>query len=134
MKPADFIAGMADGLRKQDAEKLLPWFETVTELKARMWGTSIIGFGRYHYRYASGREGESMLTGFSPRKLETVVYIMPGYKFEAMQEKLARLGPNKVGKACLYIKRLSNVDMAVLAEIVEAGITYVRAHYRTWDA
>jgi uncharacterized protein DUF1801 len=133
-QPKDFIAGLDEGPRKQDAEKLLPWFEKVTGLAGRMWGPSMIGFGRYHYRYESGREGEAMLTGFSPRKQEMVLYIMPGYRFEAMQEKLARLGPHKLGKSCLYIKRLSDVDMGVLAEIVEAGVAHMRAHYRTWDA
>jgi uncharacterized protein DUF1801 len=134
VRPEAFIAGLAEGPRKQDAERLLPWFEKVTGLEARMWGTSMVGFGRYHYQYDSGREGEAMLTGFSPRKHEMVLYIMPGYRFDAMPEKLARLGPHKLGKSCLYIKRLSDVDMSVLAEIVEAGVAYMRAHYQTWDA
>jgi hypothetical protein len=134
LMPGDFIAGLDEGPRKRDAERLLPWFERVTGLKARMWGTSMIGFGRYHYKYESGREGEAMLTGFSPRKQEMVLYIMPGYRFEAMREKLSRLGPHKLGKSCLYIKRLADVDMDVLAEIVEDGVSYMRAHYRTWDA
>jgi hypothetical protein len=134
VKPKDFIAALEDGPRKQDAEKLLPWFERVTGLRAQMWGPTMIGFGRYHYKYDSGREGEAMMTGFSPRKTEMVLYILPGYRFESMQEKLARLGKHKLGKSCLYIKRLSDVDVHVLGEIVKEGVAYVREHYRTWGA
>jgi Domain of unknown function (DU1801) len=134
VSPEDFIASLPEGPRRHDAETLLPWLGKVTGLEARMWGASMIGFGRYRYKYESGREGEAMLTGFSPRKQHSVLYIMPGYRFDTMQEKLARLGVHKVGKSCLYIRRLSDVDMDVLAEIVEAGVAYLRAHYRTWDA
>jgi len=133
VRPEDYIAALEKGPRKQDAERLLPWFQGVTGLEARMWGPSMIGFGRYHYRYDSGREGEAMITGFSPRKAELVIYVLPGYESEAMQQKLAQLGRHKRGKSCLYIKRLSDVDMDVLAEIVKDGIAYMRAHYRTWD-
>ena len=129
--PAEFIAGLEDGRRKQDAETLLPWFEEVTGLSARMWGSSIIGFGRYHYKYESGREGEHMLTGFSPRKTAMTLYIMPGYR--DMTDKLTRLGKHKVGKSCLYINKLADVDMDVLREIVEDGVAYMRKNYQTWD-
>jgi len=131
--PRAFIAALDDGPRKQDAEKLLPWFEAVTGLPARMWGPSMVGFGRYHYKYDSGHEGEAMITGFSPRKAEMVIYILPGYRSAAMQDKLARLGKHKLGKSCLYIKRLADVDLDVLAEIVRDGIAYMRASYPTWD-
>jgi len=131
--PNDFIAGLEEGPRKRDAEQLLAWFERVTGLKAQMWGPSIIGFGRYHYKYDSGREGEAMMTGFSPRKAETVAYVLPGYQSDLIQEKLARLGRHKLGKSCLYIKRLDEVDMDVLAEIVTEGMAHMRAHYQTWD-
>jgi hypothetical protein len=131
--PKDFIAALEEGPRKQDAEKLLPWFERVTGLKACMWGPSMIGFGRYHYRYDSGREGEMMMTGFSPRKAETVVYVLPGYQSDFMQEKLARLGRYKLGKSCLNIKRIGDVDMDILARIVTEGIVHMRAHHQTWD-
>lgn len=99
-----------------------------------MWGSSIIGFGRYHYKYDSGREGDHLMTGFSPRKTALTLYIMPGYQFGTMQEKLARLGKHKVGKSCLYINKLSDVDMDVLAEIVLDGLAYMRSKYKTWDA
>lgn len=132
--PRGLIAGVADRTRREDAEKLLVWFEEVTGLEPKMWGTGIIGFGRYRYKYESGREGEYFLTGFSPRKATTTVYILPGYRFGEMQGKLDRLGPHKLGKSCLYIKKLADIDLAVLREIVEDGLAHMRANYETWDA
>ena len=73
------------GLAESGAEVLLPWFEQVTGLKAQMWGPSMIGYGRYRYKYESGREGEAMITGFSPRRAEMVIYVLPGYRSDAMQ-------------------------------------------------
>jgi Domain of unknown function (DU1801) len=133
VSPKKFIAALQDGPRKRDAEALLPWFEKMTGLKPRMWGPSMIGFGRYRYKYESGSEGEAMMTGFSPRKAEMVIYTMPGYQADSMQGKLRRLGKHKLGKSCLYIKRLSDVDMDVLAEIVKDGMAYMRSHYQTRD-
>ena len=130
--PADFIAGVDNNIRRTDAETLLPWFEKITGLKAKMWGPSIIGFGRYHYKYDSGREGDMCMTGFSPRKAKTVLYIMPGY--QDMDEMLSRLGKHKLGKSCLYINKLADVDMDVLEEIVRFGVDYVKDKYETFDA
>ena len=130
--PRAYISGLDEGRRKREADILLPWFETVTGLKGRMWGPSMIGFGRYHYKYDSGREGDFMLTGFAPRKAAMTLYIMPGYR--DMSETLARLGPHRIGKSCLYINRLESVDMDVLAEIVTDGVAYMRKNYETWDA
>ena len=130
--PRAYISGLDEGRRKREADILLPWFETVTGLKGRMWGPSMIGFGRYHYKYDSGREGDSMITGFAPRKAAMTLYIMPGYR--DMSETLARLGPHRIGKSCLYLNRLELVDMDVLAEIVADGVAYMRANYETWDA
>ena len=132
VSPHAFIAGLDDGRRKREAEILLPWFETVTGLEGRMWGPSMIGFGRYHYKYDSGREGDSMITGFAPRKAAMTLYIMPGYR--DMSETLARLGPHRIGKSCLFLNRLDAVDMDVLAEIVTDGVNYMRKNYETWDA
>lgn len=129
--PKDFVAAMEDGVRKRDAEILLPWMTRVTGLEPKMWGPSIIGFGRYAYTYASGHSGEFMLTGFSPRKANLVLYILPGY--QDMTDKLARLGKHKIGKSCLYINKLADVDMAVLEEIVRDGLAHLRANYQTWD-
>ena len=130
--PRAYISGLDEGRRKREADILLPWFETVTGLKGQMWGPSMIGFGRYHYKYDSGREGDFMMTGFAPRKAAMTLYIMPGYR--DMSETLARLGPHRIGKSCLYINRLESVDMDVLAEIVTDGVAYMRKNYETWDA
>ncbi len=131
--PGSFIASVEHKARRQDAEILLTWFEDVTGMPARMWGPGIIGFGRYHYKYDSGHEGDFMLTGFSPRKSAMTLYIMPGYRFGEMQQKLARLGKHKIGKSCLCINRLSDVDMSVLREIVEDGLAYMRENFETWS-
>tara|TARA_R110002051_G_C8423739_1_gene452304 strand:- start:103 stop:537 length:435 start_codon:yes stop_codon:yes gene_type:complete len=132
VSPKAFISALDDGRRKREAARLLPWFETVTGLKGRMWGPSMIGFGRYHYKYDSGREGDFMMTGFAPRKAAMTLYIMPGYR--DMSVKLARLGPHRIGKSCLYLNRLEAVDMDVLAEIVTDGVAYMRKNYKTWDS
>lgn len=131
--PRDFIAAVENDQRRADALAALALFEHVTGLKPQMWGPTIIGFGRYHYKYESGREGDFMLTGFSPRKANLVFYIMPGYSDEARQDKLARLGKHKLGKACLYINKLSDVDEDVLAEIIADGVAEMREKYETWD-
>ncbi len=130
---AAFIASVEHDKRREDAETLLAFFNDVTGLKPVMWGSSIIGYGRYHYKYESGREGEYMLTGFSPRKQNMSLYIMPGYRFGDMQDKLTRLGKHKLGKSCLYINKLEDVDMDVLKEIVLEGVAYMRDKYETWD-
>ena len=132
IKPKDFIASLEDGTRKSDAQKLLPWMEKVTGLKGKMWGPSIIGFGRYHYEYESGHSGDMCMTGFSPRKANMVVYILPGYA--GLQDKLVRLGPHKTGKSCLYLGSLDKIDMDVLGEIVGEGVAYIRKTYKTSDA
>ena len=131
--PEDFIASVDHKTRREDAETLLSWFSKVTGLKPKMWGPSIIGYGRYHYKYDSGREGDFMMTGFSPRKTAMTLYIMPGYQLESMQDKLNRLGKHKTGKACLYINKIEDIDLAVLQEIVEEGLTYMREKYECWD-
>ena len=131
--PQDFIAAVEPDKKKVDAEALLAFFNRVTGLKPKMWGPSIIGYGRYHYKYESGREGEFMLTGFSPRKQNLTLYVMPGYRFGEMQEKLSRLGKHKLGKSCLYINKLADVDMDVLEEIVTEGVAHMRETYETWD-
>lgn len=131
--PAEFINAVEPAKKQADAAELLSFFNRVTGLKPKMWGPSIIGYGRYHYKYDSGREGEFMLTGFSPRKQNLTIYVMPGYRFASMQEKLDRLGKHKLGKSCLYINKLADVDLDVLEEIVQEGVTYMRDKYETWD-
>jgi len=128
----EFIAAMEEGTRKADAELLLKWMTKVTGLKPKMWGPSIIGFGRYAYTYDSGHSGEMCMIGFSPRKANMVLYVLPGY--EDISEKLSRLGKHKTGKSCLYVGLLSGIDMKVLEEIVTYGVTHVRKKHQTWDA
>jgi hypothetical protein len=133
VEPKDFIASIEPEKKRADGEALLQLFNRVTGMKPKMWGPSIIGYGRYHYKYETGREGEFMMTGFSPRKANLSIYIVPGYRFPEMQEKLSRLGKHKLGKSCLYINKLADVDLAVLEEIVADGLAYMRDKYETWD-
>ena len=129
--PVEFLNGVEPAQRCSDGLTLLEVFNRVTGLKPKMWGASMIGYGRYRYAYKSGRKGEYFLTGFSPRKQNLSVYIMPGYQWGNMQDHLARLGKHKLGKSCLYINTLSDIDMAVLANIVREGLDYMYAHYQT---
>ncbi len=129
--PRDFVAAVEHPTRRADGEILLELMGRVTGCPPRMWGPSIIGFGRYHYRYESGREGDSMLTGFSPRKSNISVYILPGY--DDFSEELSRLGKHKIGKSCLYINKLADVDLTVLEEMVATSVAQMRSSYETWD-
>lgn len=129
--PRAFIESLDHPARKADAEVLLGLFERTTGMKARMWGPSIIGFGQYHYKYESGREGDFLMTGFSPRKANIVCYILPGYA--DLGDKLARLGKYKIGKSCLYINKLADIDLGVLEEIIRFGLDYLRSRYETTE-
>ena len=113
----DFVNGVQDAGQRQDSLQLLALFEQVTGEKPVMWGPSIIGFGTYHYRYESGREGDMFLAGFSPRKGNTVLYI--GATFKINQPLLKDLGRHRTGKSCLYIKKLSDTNPAVIARIIK---------------
>lgn len=116
----DFIAAIEHPVRRADAMALNDMFKRVTGWKPRMWGPTIIGYGQYHYTYESGREGDFLATGFSPRKSNLSVYIMPGYG--DFSDHLARLGKHKIGKSCLYINKLADVDLGVIEELVRAGL------------
>jgi hypothetical protein len=129
--PADFIAGVEHPTRRADAMTLLEMMQRVTGCRPRMWGPSIVGFGRYHYRYESGREGEFMLTGFSPRARNLVVYVLPGY--DDIGDDLAELGKHRIGKSCLYINKLADVDLDVLERIVADGVARMRRDDTTFD-
>jgi hypothetical protein len=124
-----FIESVADETRREDCRRIAAIMRKATGAEAKMWGSSIVGFGQYHYRYNSGREGEFFLTGFSPRKNDLTLYIMAG--FERYEALMAKLGKFKTGKSCLYIKRLSDVDLEVLRKLVSASVQYMRATYRT---
>ena len=122
----DFIAGVECEARRADCRALVAMMRRVTGVEPVMWGPSIVGFGSY--RYASGREGDWMLTGFSPRKRDLTVYIMAGFK--GADETLARLGAHRSSSgSCLYIKRLSDIDLEVLEELVEASVERLRRAY-----
>lgn len=115
-----FIRGVEPAAKRHDAEKLDRLFRDITGYQPVMWGPSIIGYGRYHYTYNSGREGDFLATGFSPRKAHHAIYIMPGYT--DFGDILARLGKHKMGKSCLYVTKLADVDLDVLAELIRAGL------------
>lgn len=118
--PRSFIEKLEHPTRKADAQRLLEVFSRVSGFEAKMWGPTIIGFGRYHYRYQSGREGDFLATGFSPRKANLSIYIMPGYQdYGAI---LKRLGKHKLGKSCLYVNKLADIDLQVLEELIAAGL------------
>ena len=118
---ADFLAAVEDGTRRADGEELARLLAEWTGEPAVMWGTSIVGFGTYRYRYESGREGTAPLVGFSPRKASLVLYVVAGVR-ERHPELLERLGPHKLGKGCLYLKRLGDADRDVLRGLVEATV------------
>lgn len=124
---AEFIAGVEHKTRHADALTLDKMFHEITGWQPKMWGPTIIGYGAYHYKYDSGHEGDSLATGFSPRKANQVLYIMPGY--QDYGHILERLGKHKLGKACLYINKLADVDLDVLSEIIKAGVTDLSRKY-----
>ncbi len=124
-----FIAAIGDRRMRADAKKVAAMMRRATGKRARMWGPTIVGYGSYHYRYASGREGDFMITGFSPRKQALTIYIMPG--FSRFQNLMSKLGKYKTGKSCLYVKRLADVDEVVLERLIGESVRYMRAHYET---
>src|SRR6201989_406297 len=115
---AEFLARIPEPQRREDARRLCAVMENITGEPPAMWGTSIMGFGAYHYRYASGHEGDSALAGFSPRRAHLAIYLV-GEFADRHQAALARLGPHKTGKGCLYIKRLDDVDLDALRELID---------------
>ena len=119
----DFLNHVSDARKREDC-LALDLMRDVTGEEPAMWGTSIVGFGSYHYKYASGREGDWFLAGFAPRKRDLTLYIMAG--FERHEEFLAKLGKHKTGKSCLYIKRLADIDPTVLKELVSASVEHMR--------
>lgn len=119
-----FLSRISDDQKREDCFTLLELMKQVTKTEPQMWGSSIVGFGSYHYTYASGREGDWPLTGFSPRKQNLTLYIMAG--FDQYDELLKNLGKHTVGKSCLYIKRLADVDLPTLTELIRQSVTHMR--------
>lgn len=122
-----FLRGLNDPQKESDSRQLIALLRRQTGHEPRIWGTSMIGFGSYHYRYASGRQGDMFLAGFAPRAANLVIYVMAG--FARNSEIMERLGKYKRGKSCLYLRRLADVDAGALAELSQASIDYMRANY-----
>ncbi|MCB0621068.1 MAG: DUF1801 domain-containing protein [Saprospiraceae bacterium] len=123
----DFLNQVEPEQKRQDAFEILRMMKEVTGAEPQMWGPSIVGFGAYHYKYESGREGDWFLVGFSPRKQNLTLYIMAGFK--RYEELLAKLGKHKTGKSCLYLNKLADVDQKVLREMVAASVEYLSKKY-----
>ena len=120
----DFIAAVPDEQKRRDSKVLVDMMQKITKEKPKMWGPSIIGFGSYHYKYESGHEGDMCITGFSPRKAAISVYILMG--FNKSPELMKKLGKYKMGKSCLYVKKLSDIDTKVLEELIEESVKYIK--------
>jgi len=124
---AVFLKRVTPETRREDCQTVLEIMKQVTRSEPKMWGPSIVGFGSYHYKYASGREGDMCVTGFSPRKQDLTLYLMGS--FDGREALLAKLGKHKSGKACVYIKRLADVDLKVLKQLISESVKYTkRAH------
>ena len=117
---AEFLKGISDPQRREGCRAVAEIMRAVTGEEPKMWGSSIVGFGRYHYKYESGREGEWPITGFSPRKGDLTLYIMGG--FDQVSDLMKNLGKYKTAKSCLYIKKLSDVDLVVLRKLVAQSV------------
>ena len=132
-KPTDqsvesFLNGIPDAQKRADAFAILTVMKQVTRAEPQMWGSSIVGFGRYHYKYASGHEGDAPLTGFSPRKQNLTLYLMLGA--DDYTDLLKKLGKHKTGKGCLYINRLADVDLPTLKELVKQSVKHMKDLYK----
>ncbi len=115
-----FLGTIADETKRNDCLELLAMMEEITNSKAKMWGDTIVGFGNYHYKYASGREGDWFVTGFSPRKQNLTIYIMPG--FSNYETLMTKIGKHKTSKSCLYVKRLDDLDRKILKRLVAQSV------------
>lgn len=117
-----FLSTVEPAVRRQDGLALLGICREATGVEPRMWGPSIVGFGMHHYVYASGREGDTAAVGFSPRKAQISLYLLPGV--DHYEDELHRLGKHTTGKGCIYIKRLSDINVDVLREMVRKSFAY----------
>jgi len=122
-----YLSAIEDGTRRKDCEELAGLMAKATKQPPKMWGTSIVGFGSYHYKYESGREGDSCLTGFSSRKGDISIYLVANFPGE--QELLSKLGKHRMGKGCLYVRRLSDVDLKVLEQLVVGTVAERKRRY-----
>lgn len=123
----EFIEGVDNPKKREDAYRLLDIFTETTGFEAKMWGPSIIGFGSYHYKYATGHEGDSMLVGFSPRKAKISLYLATG---DAKREELLnKFGKHTTGKACVYINKVADIDEEVLKELIQQSVSFTQETY-----
>jgi hypothetical protein len=123
-----FLDKVADEQVRDDCFSLIKLMKSVTGFPPKMWGPAIVGFGKYHYKYESGHEGDSCLAGFSPRKQNITLYVMPGFSNEN-EGLMKKLGKHKAGKGCLYIKKLEDVDTGVLEKLVKQSVDYLKKKY-----
>lgn len=123
-----FLNSLDDEQRQKDSLKILEIMKQLTGDQPKMWGSSIVGFGSYHYKYESGREGDWFLTGFSPRKQALTVYIMTGFK--KYDSCLQNFGKHKTGASCLYLKKLSDINLDILKEMIKDSITAISEKYK----
>ena len=125
----EFLNKIPESERRADCFAVAKIMEEITGEKPKMWGPSIVGFGTYHYKYASGREGDWLLTGFSPRKKDLTLYIMMG--FEKHGELMEKLGQHGTGKSCLYIKRLSDIDVPTLKKLIKISVKDLKEYTKS---
>ena len=124
-----YINAIEDVRKRNESLRIMEMMEKITQEKPVLWGGSIIGFGTYHYKYASGREGDWFLTGFSPRKQNLSLYIMAG--FDRYEDLMAKLGKHKTGKSCLYVKSLDDIDLEILMKLIKESVDHMRN--KRWD-
>lgn len=122
-----FLEEVEDEKKREDSFAILKLLKEETGMEPKMWGPGIVGFGSYHYKYESGREGDWFLTGFSPRKKNLTVYIMPG--FDRYEELISKLGKFTTGTSCLYFKKTGDIDLDVLRELVSQSVAYMQDKY-----
>ncbi len=121
-----FLASVSDATRRAEMETLVKLMKRITRTEPKMWGDSMVGFGNYHYTYATGREGDWFIVGFSPRKQNLTVYLMCG--FDILEEELAQLGKYKLGKCCLYLKSLADIDLKILETMLKRCATHMKKY------
>lgn len=131
---ASYLAAIEDDERRKDCKTLVALMKRVTSCPAKMWGESIVGFDRYHYRYDSGHEGDCCVVGFSSRKGDISVYLLAGYEDAETRKLLAALGRHKTGKSCLYLRRLADVKLDVLERLVERSVVETRRRWPKSEA
>jgi hypothetical protein len=123
----DFINNVEDETKRADSFYLTKLMQEITGCEPKMWGGSMVGFGNYHYKYDSGHEGDFFRAGFSPRKAALTLYIMAG--FSRYDELMGKLGKYKTGKSCLYVKKLADIDLVILQDLVTSSVDYMKKRY-----